>query len=272
MNQGSTTYRIDLEYEGTRFHGWQEQRGVRTVAGALRETLTGQGLPIQELTGAGRTDRGVHALQQTAHLRTSRPLAELDALRRALNDELPADLHLLALREVPATFHARHSARARSYLYQIALRRSSFARRHSWWVKSPLDLAAMQGAAVLLPGRHDFELFAEIDQRRPASTLVHLEAAELVELDGALVVRLVASHFLWKMVRRIVGGLVQLGQGQISEAQWRSLIAARATATLRAEVAGWTAPSAGLFLERVLYDEGEQLGPVAAPIPIRPES
>ena len=164
------TYRLTLEYEGTRYRGWQEQQNARSVLGELRRAIAETGVEIKDLGGAGRTDAGVHALAQVAHLRLGKGV-DPAALRRAVNDRLPPDIHLLSLQPAAADFHARHSAASRSYLYQISCRRTALAKRFVWWVKSPLDTRRMEAAAALLAGRHDFKLFCE----RPAeqtSTLV----------------------------------------------------------------------------------------------------
>lgn len=264
----SRSYRLTVEYEGTRYRGWQEQKNARTVAGELRralEEVAGEGV---ELGGSGRTDAGVHALAQTAHLRLRRE-RDPEALRRAVNEILPADIHLLAVAPAADRFHARHHAAARSYLYQVSRRRTAFAKRFVWWVRSPLDAAAMARAAGLFPGRHDFAAFCERPEEQ-TSTLVEVERAEVVS-DGALVlVRLVASHFLWKMVRRIVGALVKVGTGELGAEDVATLLAGSAEAG-GLQPAEWTAPPSGLFLERVLYSGEPPLAPLAAVTPVAEE-
>lgn len=265
------SYRLDLEYEGTRFHGWQEQKNARTVAGALRAALTESGVIVQDLLGAGRTDRGVHALQQTAVLRTARPIPELIRHRRELNDLVPPDLHVLRLAPCSDSFHARRDAKRRSYLYQIVTRRSAFARRHSWWVKTPLDIDAMRQAAALLAGRHDFALLSESAPDNDSSTIVVVEQVELQVHDAAVLIRFTASHFLYKMVRRTIGVLVKIGGGHVRHEDLASLLAVRARRELNDQVAEWTAPPAGLFLERVIYAGDPPLGPIRAPLPVASE-
>ena len=263
------TYRLNLEYEGTRYHGWQEQKNARSVAGELRRAVEEAGGAIREIGGSGRTDAGVHALAQVAHLRLVRPV-DPGPFRRAVNDLLPPDIHILSLSPVPDNFHARHSAVARSYLYQICRRRTAFAKRWVWWVKRPLDAGRMAEAAALLPGRHDFRLFCERPGEQP-STVVVVERVEVVE-DGALIlVRLVASHFLWKMVRRVVGTLVQVGGGDLDRAGFVTLMNGEAPRSGKGLPAEWTAPPSGLFLERVLYPGDEPLGPVAPVVPVPAE-
>ncbi|MFN7966376.1 MAG: tRNA pseudouridine(38-40) synthase TruA [Acidobacteriota bacterium] len=266
------TYRLDLEYEGTRFQGWQEQKNARTAAGALREALKASGITVDDLMGAGRTDRGVHALQQTAHLRTARSLPELTRYRRELNDLVPPDLHVLNITPVSETFHARRDAQRRSYLYQIVTRRSAFARRHSWWVKYSLDVDAMTGAAALLIGRHDFTLLSEPAPEKDLSTIVVVEEVTVQPHEAAVLIRICASHFLYKMVRRTIGVLVKIGTGQLQRDDLVRLLALRARRELSAQVAEWTAPPAGLFLERVIYAGDPPLGPVRATLPVAREA
>jgi tRNA pseudouridine38-40 synthase len=263
------TYKLILEYEGTRYRGWQVQQNARSVAGELQRALRGAGYPPGELGGSGRTDAGVHALAQVAHLRLPAP-AEASALRRALNERLPPDIHVLALTSAHHGFHARHDAVSRSYLYQVARRRSAFAKRFVWWVPQPLDLAAMRQAAALLPGRHDFALFAHRPQEQQ-STLVEVEGVEIAEEGALVLVRLVASHFLWKMVRRVVGALVRLGAGELTPTQLEELLTARRPRGLAEAPAAWTAPPSGLFLERVRYAGDGELPRVTAAVPVRAE-
>ncbi len=264
------TYRLTLEYEGTRYRGWQEQQNARSVAGELRRAIAESGVEIKDLGGAGRTDAGVHALAQAAHLRLGKAV-ETTAFRRAVNDRLPPDIHILSLTAAPADFHARHGATSRSYLYQISCRRTALAKRFVWWVKSPLDTGRMAAAATLLAGRHDFKLFCE----RPAeqtSTLVVVDGVELKTAGSLVLVRLVASHFLWKMVRRVVGTLVEVGNGRLAPAAFAALLAGE---TPRQKGSGlpaeWTAPPSGLFLERVLYPGDPPLGEIAPAVPVAGE-
>jgi tRNA pseudouridine38-40 synthase len=260
------TYRLTLEYEGTRYHGWQEQKNARSVAGELRRAIEESGGVVRELGGSGRTDAGVHALAQVAHLRLHREV-DPEPFRRAVNDRLPADVHLLGFAPAPDRFHSRHDAVTRSYIYQISRRRTALAKRFVWWVKRPLDERVMADAASLLTGKHDFRLFCERPAEQP-STLVVVEGAEVVA-DGALIlVRLTASHFLWKMVRRVVGTLVQLGAGELDRRGFESLLAARVPKSGKGLPAEWTAPPSGLFLERVIYEGDAPLGPVAPVIAV----
>jgi tRNA pseudouridine38-40 synthase len=263
------TYRLTLEYEGTRYHGWQEQKNARSVAGELRRAIEESGAVVRELGGSGRTDAGVHALAQVAHLRLTRQV-DPEPFRRALNDRLPPDVHVLSLAAAADRFHSRHDAVSRSYLYQISRRRTALAKRFVWWVKRPLDAGRMAAAAALLAGRHDFRLFCERPAEQP-STLVVVEKAEVTTAGALILVRLSASHFLWKMVRRVVGTLVELGAGDLDRRAFEELLAARAPKPGKGLPAEWTAPPSGLFLERVLYEGDSPLGPVAPAFPVAVE-
>ena len=263
------TWKLTVEYDGTRYYGWQEQRNARTVAGELRaagETFFSR--PV-EIAGAGRTDAGVHALGQVARLRTDWRQKRVELLHE-LNDRLPPDINVLRVEEARAGFDPRREAAARYYLYQISQRRTSFAKRFVWWVKDNLDQAAMREASRLLPGRHDFARFCD-KRAGEGSTIVVVNDVQ-VRTDGDLLLfRIGASHYLWKMVRRVVGALVEVGRGSIGVAEFASLIESTrgASSSNRFEVAAHTAPPSGLFLERVVYDKNEKPGPLAPAFPVR---
>jgi tRNA pseudouridine38-40 synthase len=260
------TYRMDLEYEGTRYRGWQEQKNARSVAGELKRAFVDAGAEVMELGGAGRTDAGVHALHQVAHLRLRRA-TDPSRLRLDVNDRLPADIHILSLVKSPEKFHARHDAVMRSYLYQVSRRRTALSKRGVWWVKRRLDAKAMAGAAALLPGLHDFRNFCERPQEHP-STKVAVESVAVVESGALILVRIAASHFLWKMVRRLVGTLVEVGAGAIPRSTLEELMRGAASSVNPAE---WTAPPSGLFLERVLYAGDGPLPPIAPAMAVTEE-
>src|SRR5207248_3316338 len=203
-------YKLTIEYAGTRYGGWQIQKNARTVQGEVdRAVRSVTGRKDFELYGSGRTDAGVHALAQVAHLDVSSNLPA-EALRQRINDELPADINILDAEVVPHRFHARHDAVARRYLYQIARRRTAFAKPYVWWVKDALDIERMRPAAQAFCGMRDFQSFVETDsddrdpERRAKSTVVLLERLDIVADGDLVVVGIEGSHFLWKMVRRIV--------------------------------------------------------------------
>lgn len=240
-------YRLLLEYNGTRYSGWQVQKNARTVQGELiraaREVTRRDKL---ELYGAGRTDAGVHALGQVAHLDVASTLSPA-VLRDRMNETLPSDINVRDVRVASHKFHARHDAVARRYLYQISRRRTAFAKRYVWWVRDRLDLVAMREAAGQFVGMHDFEAFSD-DAADEKSTKVQVDGVTIDEAGALLLVRVTGSHFLWRMVRRLVGVLVAVGTGTLRPDQMAALL--RGTGDLPAKL---TAPGAGLFLEGVIY-------------------
>lgn len=241
-------FRLSIEYNGTRYSGWQVQRNARTVQGALLEAVqevTGRRDRI-EVYGAGRTDAGVHAIGQVAHLDVATTLPPATLLAR-LNDALPSDITIVDLRTTAHRFHARHDAVARRYVYQISRRRTAFSKPFVWWVRDPIDVEAMRRAAARFVGRLDYESFSD-DDRDEKSTTVQVDAVDVVEEGALILVRVTGSHFLWRMVRRMVGVLVRVGTGDLREADVTRLLQSDGAA-----VAKLTAPAAGLFLEQVIY-------------------
>lgn len=257
------TWKLTLEYDGTRFYGWQEQKNARTVAGELRVAAEAFFSKPVEIAGAGRTDAGVHALGQVARLRTDWRQKRVDLLH-ALNDRLPPDINVLRVEEARAGFDPRREALARYYLYQISSRRTAFAKRFVWWVKDRLDEAAMREAARLLLGRHDFARFCD-KRAEEGSTIVVVNGVQFGSDGDLMLFRIGASHFLWKMVRRVIGALVEVGRGSIGTAEFASLIDSRpgVNSSSRFDVASHTAPPSGLFLERVVYRKDERPGELA---------
>lgn len=240
-------FKLTLEYAGTRYRGWQVQANARTVQGEVQRVVREiSGRTDFEVYGSGRTDAGVHAIGQVAHLDLETRLSA-EVLRFRLNDALPGDINVLAAEKVSRQFHARHGAVGRSYLYQVSRRRTAFAKPFVWWVRDPLDVARMREAATAFVGMRDFRSFSD-DDPDEKSTRVNLESVEIAE-EGALVLfRVRGSHFLWKMVRRLVGVLVEVGRGALSPRDVPPLLGG---ATGRP--AELTAPPSGLFLEAVLY-------------------
>ena len=255
-------YKLVLEYAGTRYSGWQKQKNARTVQGdleaAIGEVLQSDAFDCQ---GSGRTDAGVHALMQVAHL-DARVSLPLESFRRRVNDVLPPDINVLAATSAPHRFHARHHAVGRNYLYQVARRRTAFAKPYVWWVKEPLDLAAMGEAAARFAGMHDFRTFSD-DDPEEKSTAVLIDEVTVGEDGDLVLIRVAGSHFLWKMVRRMVGVLVEIGRGELPVAQIDRFLRAPSDTPARL-----TAPSSGLFLERVFYEGDDRNLPLTAAFPV----
>lgn len=240
-------FKVYIEYEGTRYSGWQVQKNAGTVQGEL---LAAMKIIFKtddfELYGAGRTDAGVHALQQVAHLEVKTMLAP-EIIRMKVNDELPADINLIEVEKAPSQFHARHDATARSYLYQISRRRSAFGKRYVWWVKDKLDVPKLNEALQLFVGMKNMQSFTE-DDPEEKSTTVLVEKIELKEAGDLILIRILGSHFVWKLVRRMVGVCVEVGRGKLSMDDILRFLTQKSL-----EPARFTAPPSGLFLERVYY-------------------
>jgi tRNA pseudouridine38-40 synthase len=247
-------FKLTLHYDGERFRGWQVQPSERTVQGVVEaalDRLTGGRRP---LTGAGRTDAGVHAVGQVASAILPGKWTET-ALERALNAVLPDDVWIAAVREVPIGFHARYDAVARGYLYRVGTRRdarSPFQRRWCWPLVAEIDEEALHGVAARFPGTHDFRGFARAGQpERGYRCTVH--RSEWSQWGGAgYQYRVVANRFLHHMVRYMVGTMMDVARGRRP--------AGDVDALLRAEPGVDTSPPApaeGLCLVRVWYDEQE---------------
>ena len=260
-------FKLLIEYAGTRYSGWQIQKNARTVQGEIdRAVATATGRREFELYGSGRTDAGVHALAQVAHLDVYTTLAP-ELLRRKINDELPADIHIRSIDKAPHRFHARHDARSRSYLYQISRRRTAFAKPFVWWIREPLNVSSMRSAAGRFIGMKDLAAFTD-DDPDDRSTRVLLDRLELAECGALILIRVQGSHFLWKMVRRIVGVLAAVGRGAMTMAQVDALIQGRELPGADLTPASLTAPAAGLFLEGVYYEGDPGPGTLKPMIPI----
>ena len=197
----------------------------------------------------------MHALAQVAHLDVDTTLPP-ETLRRGINEALPSDINVLAVERVRHRFHARHDAVARRYTYQIARRRTAFAKAYVWWVKDDLDTTVMRRAAERFVGMHDFQRFSD-DDPDEKSTQVLLERLDLDEDGDLILVHVEGSHFLWKMVRRLVGVLVEVGRGGLTPDQAAALLAGPSPLPARL-----TAPASGLFLERVFYSGDPRRVPV----------
>src|SRR4030043_1465320 len=190
-------FKLYIEYEGTRYSGWQVQKNVRTVQGKLLEAaekiFKNEKIDVQ---GSGRTDAGVHALCQVAHLEVNTVLAP-EIIKMKFNDELPSDINVLEVEKANTKFHARHDAIQRSYLYQISKRRTAFGKNYVWWIKDKLDFKKIESASKLFIGMHDFSFFSD-DDPEEKSTKVLIDDIQLNEDGDLILIRIVGSHFIWK--------------------------------------------------------------------------
>jgi tRNA pseudouridine38-40 synthase len=244
-----TRFRLFIEYDGGPFRGWQRQDNGPSVQGAIEAALLALSGEAATVTGAGRTDTGVHAWGQVAHVDLTRDWRP-DKLRDGLNAHLrPHPVSVLAAEGAPEDFHARFSAVARHYVYRIVNRRSPLAleRGHAWQVMRPLDADAMHHAAQALTGNHDFTTFRS-SECQAASAVKTLDRLDVARLGETIEVRASARSFLHNQVRSIVGSLKLVGEGRWEE---NDLIAALAACDRAA--CGPVAPPDGLFLARVDY-------------------
>ena len=245
------TWKLEVEYEGTRYRGWQIQHNAKSIQGEMQDAARQLFTAKPEIYGSGRTDAGVHAVAQIVHLKVADLQTNITPrqIQYGFNDLLPHDINVLKVSNAPDDFHARHSAVARYYVYQISTRRTAMAKNFVWWIKDDLDAKAMHHAAEMLVGKHDFASFCETDDSgKKQSTLVNVDRAE-VFVDGDLICfRIGASHFLWKMVRRIVGMLAEVGRGNLTYDAFERLLKFKSDVPAK-----FTAPPSGLFLEQVLY-------------------
>jgi tRNA pseudouridine38-40 synthase len=243
--------KLVLAYDGTDFAGFQVQPGKRTVQGELTAALAKILGEEVKVIGAGRTDAGVHARAQVVNFATAAPIPT-SRLPAALNSCLPPDLTVWQAEEVPADFHARYAAQGKTYRYLIhqAPQPSPFLRRYSWHLPRPLDVAAMQAAAAQLIGEHDFSSFCAAGGA--AKTRVRtLRRLTLGGEGGLLLVEAAADGFLYKMVRNLVGTLVEVGRGAFTPDDVQRILAGRDRS-----LAGPTAPPQGLILWEVDYGRG----------------
>ncbi|MBW2673779.1 MAG: tRNA pseudouridine(38-40) synthase TruA [Deltaproteobacteria bacterium] len=239
---------IACEYDGTAYHGWQRQPNGITIQEVLEEKM---GIITQEeirLVASGRTDAGVHALNQVANFRT-RSAIGCENLLKGINSLLPADIVVKVLQDADEEFHARYSAKSKVYVYRIFNNpvRSALWRNYSWHLRAPLDLGVMGQAARVLEGRHDFSSFCAAGS--DAEDHVRTVAATSIETENDMIsFTIEANGFLRYMVRNIVGLLVDVGRGITTPAGFKEIMD-----VMDRTRAGITAPPQGLFLKEVRY-------------------
>ncbi len=240
--------KITVEYEGTRYSGWQRQKNAETVQEKIEDAvfkITGE---KNALNGSGRTDAGVHALAQTANFHTECRM-KTETILKALNSFLPEDISVKTAEEVSAGFHSRISSKKKTYLYRIlnGASRSALNRKTCWFITEPLDTESMSDATRFIVGKHNFAAFALADTKVRTTVRTVFEAG--VKRDGDFIVfSIEADGFLKRMVRLIVGTLVRVGKGKLNTAGFEKILkSGKKTADVTA------APARGLFLEKVDY-------------------
>ncbi len=241
--------RLLLEYDGTRYHGWQRQKNALTLQEVVEEALKRITQEEVRVIASGRTDAGVHALGQVANFRTA-SRARLQAFEGGLNSILPDDIAVLEAREVPLEFHARQAARAKTYEYRILNRaqRSPLHHHYGWWIAYPLNLEAMARAGAALVGEHDFQAFMASGSG-VTRTVRRVSAATWKSHPGGwLRFSITANGFLRGMVRSLVGTLAEVGRGQRPPEDLGELLAHPDRRRV-----GPTAPPGGLYLVGVEY-------------------
>ena len=244
-----SNFKITIEYDGSAYHGWQRQASERTIQGEIEnalKTMTGNTITV---TGSGRTDAGVHALNQTANFRCTTSLTP-EVFLKGLNSLLPEDIVITSCKIVPEKFHARYDVKSKVYQYRILNRSlpAAISRQYAWHIRKKLNLSAMQEAIRCIIGSHDFKAFEGSGSPR-VSTVRCITNADLVETDNDyLVLKIEGDGFLKFMVRNIVGTLVDVGFDKITPHDFKQILISKDR-----NLAGITAPAHGLFLMEVKY-------------------
>ncbi|UCF92082.1 MAG: tRNA pseudouridine(38-40) synthase TruA [Desulfobacterales bacterium] len=249
MKNRLQNFKLTIEYDGSRYHGWQRQRDARTIQGEIEaglKTMTGKAVT---LIGSGRTDAGVHACGQVANFHSVTTLKP-EVFQKGLNSLLPDDIVIRHCVGVPQEFHARYDAKSKTYHYKILNRPlpAAIGRQYAWWIRQKLDLQNMRSALAHLLGSHDFKAFEGSGSPR-ADTTRYVIRADLVEKKrGILIFQIEANGFLRFMVRNIVGTLVSVGRGKLTSDDFGRILDSKDRSQ-----AGATAPALGLFLMEVRY-------------------
>ena len=245
-------FKITIEYDGTRYHGWQRQKRDRTIQDEIEKavlTITGRQV---SLTGSGRTDAGVHAYEQVANFNCETHLGPQDLLG-GLNSLTDIDVVITSCDEVEASFHARYDVNSKTYVYKILNRPNPAAifRQYAWHIRKELNLETMRTAIAHLIGSHDFKSFEGAGSPRAHTTRSVYKASLIKEEDGYLAFEIEADGFLRFMVRNIMGTLVNVGLDKISPDEFKRIVESKDR-----DQAGATAPAHGLFLKKVSYCQG----------------
>lgn len=243
-------WKLEIEYDGTRYYGWQFAQDSKTVQGELtrvgRDLFSGR----LEIVASEKTEAGVHALQQIAHLKVSELKEDVKPkqILEGFNELLPHDINVLKLQNAAEDFYAERDANSKQYLYKISPRRTAFSKNFVWWVKHEIDVRKMKSAADYLIGTHDFASFSYVDLDNKSGCKATVEKVDVFIENELVCIRIKANRFFPQMVRRIVGILVEVGRGRLADTAFERMLRFPTDAPRK-----FTAPASGLFLEKVCY-------------------
>jgi tRNA pseudouridine38-40 synthase len=241
--------KLVIEYDGARYYGWQRQNGHCSIQQTLEEKINLITKEDVKVIGSGRTDTGVHAMNQIAHFKLVGEISVSDLLH-ALNCVLPNDIVIKKMEEVHPSFHARFDVKSKIYIYQIWNGQSNIAinRNYYWYIRKELDLDSIRKAAQYLLGTHDFSAFCGTGSKVKDYIRTVQDAQIEKDDQGKLIITISADGFLRHMVRNIVGTLVDVGKSKISPEEFKTILVSQDR-----KLAGMTAPAHGLFLAEVIY-------------------
>lgn len=245
-----SNYRMKIQYDGTRYKGWQRQRsGADTIQGRIEAVLSRLTGEPAEIDGAGRTDAGVHAWEQVANVHLTEG-CEPRWLHQKLNEYLPEDIRIMEVKEVSERFHSRLNATGKIYEYRLLKKGCCdvFRRKYAWNMDDTLDIEKMRLAAEQLKGQHDFKGFCTKASKKK-STVRRIDDIEIVDEGSGITLRFTGNGFLYNMVRILTGTLVEIGTGERSAETIPHILQSG-----ERQCAGQTAPAKGLMLKKVLYD------------------
>ncbi|MDP2645168.1 MAG: tRNA pseudouridine(38-40) synthase TruA [Desulfobacterales bacterium] len=242
-------FKLTIQYDGSLYHGWQRQNGLRTIQGEIENAIakmTGQKISLQ---GSGRTDAQVHAIGQVANFTCETDLSA-EVFRKGINSLVQEDIVITACRLVHDTFHARFDAKSKTYHYRILNRElpSPICRQYAWFLRKSLDIAAIRSAIPHLVGTHDFKAFEGAGSPRCHTVRQVMQADFITRPSGYCIFKIEADGFLRYMVRNIVGTLIAVGRGKITPDGFKQVLTSRDRGR-----GGVTAPAHGLFLMKVTY-------------------
>ena len=238
--------KLTLEYDGTNFCGWQWQPRDRTVQGEIKKSLKQILQEDVNIIGSGRTDSGVHALEQVANFLTSSTLSSLK-MKAALNGTLPKDIRVHCVEIVPQDFNARFDAKKREYHYTISKCERAIARYYSWYFRTELNLENIRKACHYLIGEHDFQSFCQSNVD-VTHYICFIESIDWLETEDTIVLKIIANRFLHNMVRIIIGTMIQVGLGKMEPSHIKNILESKDR-----KKAGPTVPAHGLCLVKVYY-------------------